>query len=57
MTPVVPPITFYAPVHSHKPDTQPPLLFLWRDVDTQLRTLFPLRCEPQGENSRSTAGK
>lgn len=46
---MVPPITFYAPVYSHKLDAQPRLLFLWSDVDTRHCTSFLGRCEPEGE--------
>lgn len=54
---MVPPITFYAPVHSHKLDAQPRLLFLWSDVDTRRCTSFLRRCEPEGEKSWSAAGR
>lgn len=54
---MVPPITFYASVHSHKLDAQPRLLFLWSDVDTLHCTSFLGRCEPEGEKSQSAGGR
>lgn len=54
---MVPPITFYAPVCSHKLDAQPWLLFLWSDVDNQHCTSFLRRCEPEGEKSLSVVGR